>query len=331
MPVEVEALNALREEIQITRVDSGVPEPGKPIRVGLQTPLHGLQVLDALPGLDVPIPTPVTVKVEWYVEDENHQPVDARPLQGATALETDLLVPVPFVELTGKLVEQPFEKYYVGARVQLSVGDVTTAFEELPELEVSLPAVPIPTLAAFFPDDDYMTRTNQGGCLLVVPARSPLKSTTELLIVLERLRTAVDNLRTVLSLAALILGVRELVEAVPRAQIANFAVTDRIRHLNNIPVVRRTWRDDPDWDDQIHSMIFIGPPGTTLTCYSDKGFDTNEGAFRLTLDDDKASMIRGLATDSPKPHPASTIDIMVPDSDGFHDSMSSIEFSPRAG
>jgi hypothetical protein len=281
-----------------------IPTPSA-VPVPLATSLlNGLIPTDAL----LTAARSVRMEVVWGVEDRdgnavghNEAIVCSRPMDSAPdlaqSLQATVLVIPDFVELVRDAVPLPIKTRYVTASVTLTAGPGPRDRIQLPLLRypITIPAVPIPTLAIFFAKPHLGLDENgalQGGdqfALIVVPQNSPVGDLPALRAVLDRLADlmrTVDNVRTLAGLGAdalpavgqLTQGAATLAGALNAHVVGSkvgvaFVAADRIPNLNDVDTIKRgIFHNDIEAEDTISSLVLLGPPGRRLRCFHDRGY-----------------------------------------------------------
>ena len=249
---------------------------------------------------------PVKIEVTWGVED-----VDGTPLgsdQAVThagadqkALQVAVMVLPDFVELRREQ-ELTTKTRYVTAKAKLIVtivdpgsGMSRDISAEVPLLRypITVPAIPVPTAAIFFHADDLgvsngALASGHQFALVAVPKDSAIAG-------ISALRDACDTLRRLTatasqlvqlagfagvglpSLTGLGLGLDTLLNALNLHKITSnvgvaFVAGDTVRNMNNIDLIYGTW-NDIEAEDEISSLVLLGPPGRRLSLHQHRGFE----------------------------------------------------------
>lgn len=250
----------------------------------------------------------VKMEVEWGIEDRNGNPlgkdeaiVCSRSTDTAAnlakSLQATVLVLPDFVELVRDAAAPPIKTRYVTASVTLSIGTGPRESIKLPLLRypITVPAIPIPTLALFFAgtnlglDPNGALQSGDQFVLIVVPENSPIGDVPALRAVLDTLselnRTA-DNIKTLAGLAGTVLpalsqlteSAGTLAEAFGAHVIGSevgvaFVAADQISDLNDIDTIKRGFlSNDIEAEDNISSLVLLGPPGRRMRCFQHRGF-----------------------------------------------------------
>ena len=252
--------------------------------------------------LNSAIPVPFSVK--WGVEDVGGTPLGpeeavtyskpgAKTPRGIEqALEATVMVLPDFVELGGEL---PTKTLYVTATVTVErAGDQTTELKLLRH-PISVPAIPIPTVAIFFAKPDLGVVNGELNpefphfALIAVPRDSPIAGVTALRDACEQLQEVAKRATQLVGLAGLpgvglpplhLLGVGlgTLLDSLNLYGIRQhevgvaFLSADFVRNLNNVDMIDGWFRNDIEAEDTISSFVLLGPPGRRLGIYQDRHF-----------------------------------------------------------
>ncbi len=299
----------------------------------------------------VPIPAdlPVRVEVKWSVRDGDPDHTDISSQEGTAFLapdglgspEVSFVFPPQVVELTSTPAPPAVERF-VRASVRLTAGGAETPFIELkPDVPILVPALPVPTVLALFLHTNFEPRQgdDDGATLIVVPSNSPLRTVQQLQPVLNALESAVSSLSSFTGFASFLLGIRDLTAALPAQPHVQFRATDSIGNLNDITLIQRgLFENDTEAEDELSSLIFIGPAGKRVQCFNARDFDDGEGQIDITIGRQSDgtigqqlfAIVRSLHSASPASEPtageiervkASTQD------DRFGDELSSLRFA----
>lgn len=293
---------------------------------------------------------PVDVEVKWCVEDAKGTrlgPEEAITYSNAAeALETTVMVLPDFVELRAG-VELPVKTRYVTASVTLrdsrERGDQGTTVE-LVRHPITVPAVPVPTVALFFakPNLGMVDGRLQDGdqfVLVLVPDDSPIAS-------LSALRFAFDKLREVSRTAAVLselagaggiglktlTGLGDTIDTVVAALNAHalvggrvgmgYVTKDAVPNLNAIDMILgpHIWNNDVEAEDTISSLVLVAPPGRSIRCFQHRDFRGRQ--MSVTAGPACVTVVSELA-DPPVAEPP---DHVTPDTGPFDNRMSAITF-----
>lgn len=311
----------------------------------------GTQQLTGVPGLlsqlvgsfPIPVQVPVQLGVHWDVLDDQDHPVAAgagtyAAPSGTSAPEVSFVFAPQTVELTTDLT-LPFVRRFIRATVTLTAGSTVHSFA-LPKIPVDIPAIPLPTLAVFFLHTNFAPRSgdDDGAALIVVPNNSPLRSLAQLNPVLATLKNTLSSLTTLGDFASFLLGLDELTHALPAQPHVEFRVANAanaIANLNDITLIQRAWyENDTEAEDELSSMILIGPSGKSVSCFNARSTGTGEGAFTVSTGKGMVALVRSLHSANPGVTPSTaslTVDTAPPggifNPDDFGDDLSSIRFN----
>ena len=251
----------------------------------------------------------VRIEVAWGVEDregnvigQDEAIVCSRGTDTAAnlarSLQATVLVLPEFVELVRDATALPIKTRYITASVTLSTGpDAVKQSIKLPLLRypITVPAIPIPTLALFFAkpnlglDESGGLQSGDQFVLIVVPENSPigdLPALRALLDTLAELSRTVDNIKTLAGLTGDVLpALGQLTESATvlagtlgahmigsEVGVA-FVAADRIPNLNDIDTIRRgLFSNDIEAEDTISSLVLLAPPGRRLRCFQHRDY-----------------------------------------------------------
>lgn len=300
------------------------------IPLGGITPITGVggilgQLKGTLPLLDQ-AKVWVTLDVVWTVLDEAGNPLasDKWSVTTGTLIDdagtkkirgTDIVVAFlpEVVELTANNPVPAPTTRKLRAHVKLTAGGQT--FErDLPDIPLPVPRLAIPKVLAAFLHTNFQARDgdDDGGVLVMVPANSPLRSIQQLNSTLSALQTAVTSVKSFATFATFLLGLNELVGALAAQPYFAFAATDEISDLNDITLIQRSWwENDTELEDELSSMIFIGPAGKVVDCFCETDFDDENGRFKLTVGPNFATLVRSLHADHPDSEPPGMVNVLV--------------------
>ena len=265
---------------------------------------------------------PVQLRVDWGVEDVAGNPVQpteaifcSRSAETSPSLDrslqTTVMVLPDFVELVRDPTETPAKTRYVTATVTLAVNVSTDPQQprlveaKVPLLRhpITVPAIPVPTVAIFFAShtlgvvagsDPAELQSGDQFALIVVPQNSPIGGITALRTVFDKLLEITGTLNQIVALATPVIGsvlpalselgvglkdVDGLIRALDVHKVSGgrvgvaFISADRIPNLNEIDTIldAEHWGpiaiNDVEAEDTISSFVFLAPPGRQLRCF----------------------------------------------------------------
>ena len=322
--------------------------PPTPVLNGGQTTNPGGTLAQLFGTLALP-QLKVQCEIGWRVRDQaGNELIEGQDFlveQGLGSPQLAVRLPPIFRELRLDTIANPGgEIRCLSAEVKLSLGSRTLGpFEVGPVPVIVLPLL-IPTVVALFSEPNFGL-THDSAVLVVVPKHSPFANLEPLFKTLRRIESAVGALRSIGGMAAFLLGIDDLLDAVPEQPRLRFAAEDEISDLENYKIKRRPWyailSDDPDFDDRVYSVLVFGLPGTRVEFYNDEDFkrlpQTKQGTYTVEVGVECFVSIRTLDTDSrsnpPITFPPNRIDLsnFEPDdsssNDGvWHTDMTSLRF-----
>lgn len=248
---------------------------------------------------------PVKIEVKWGVEDIDGTPLNSE--QAVThagddqkALQVAVMVLPDFVELRREQELTTKTRYMTAtAKLIVTIGDPLggqrdiSADVPLLRYPITVPAIPVPTAAIFFHAADLgisngALASGHQFALVAVPKDSAIAGISALRDACETLRrlTATASQLVQLagfagvglpSLAGLGLGLDTLLNALNLHKITSnvgvaFVAADTVRNMNNIDLVYGT-SNDIEAEDEISSLVFLGPPGRRLSLHQHRGFE----------------------------------------------------------
>jgi hypothetical protein len=296
----------------------------------------------------------VTVQVQWRIRDEHGHPVadaewvteTASPMQGTgdppllagedAVAALELTLSAAFGELT--LPPEPPRPRTVSAAIRLSAGTISTGWVDVPPLTLTVQLIPVPTVLLLFMHKDF-----KGRVLLVVPANSPIGDPPEVPLkdALDDVKDALDALGTVAGVATFFVGHLQAVkDALDNAPAVIFGKTNSESNLNDIDLETHWFplQNDTEAEDELSSVIMIGPPGRKVEAFNKRNFETGEGQMDVVVGGELMVLGADLHTSAPATDPPGRI--AVPhapsgsrwhtywwgDITGFGDELSSFRF-----
>jgi hypothetical protein len=337
------------ELLQSSAVGALIKQPFPP-------PLPGGASLAQTPGVAAqlfgtfsPPRLQVGVAARWRVHDQAGNELqdgkDFIATQGLTSPNVSLVLPPIFRELRLDTMLNPGGTVVcLSVDVTLTLGPKVLPTFVLGPVPVLVLPLFVPTVVVLFSEPNFGL-THDSAALIIVPKHSPFASAEPLFKVLRKVEAVTDALRSIGGLASFFLGLGELLGTVPEQPRLRFAAADRIEELQRYKIKRRPWYDilgsDPDFDDEVESLMVFGLPGTRVQFFNDEFFKmapaTNQGNFDIQLrntvpDLDFFVAVRTLDTDddvAPETFPPDRVPRFQPDQSGdgvWHTDMSSVRF-----
>jgi hypothetical protein len=288
----------------------------------------GTQQLEGVPGtlsqlvgtILIPIEMPVGMSVSWQILDSDGMTL----MEGPTTFSAPNGVAGPavsfiFASQTKEWTNAPSQpldvaRLYVQATVTLTAGGLAPVSVALPKLPVDIPAIPIPSVAVFFRHSNFaaMDSDDDGFAFILVPNNSPFTSLQQLQPALETLQSTVSNLVGLAQFAAFLTGLSQLTRALSAQPHIQFRVADASNNFDNldsVTMIPTAWFDI-DAEDQISSIIFIGPDKRSLQCFNDTKRSTSQGDFILTIGEQLFVAVRQLSFRPPRTEPTGQIHVV---------------------
>jgi hypothetical protein len=288
---------------------------------------RALTALPGIPGLlgqlDALVPmalqVPVGLRVAWSIKDGagnvvaqggntyyasgdlgQFDPMTSTFMALGTPEVSFVFVPQT-VELTTDL-QLTTVTYTVNATVQLFVGNVASTAIDLPPIPIIVPAIPIPFIATFFRHSDFQAWSgrDEGFALIMVPSNSPLRGVAQFQDVLTLLQTTVGTLQQFANFASLVVGLGLIADNIAAQPYIVLKALDEIKNLADVQVKDISWTD---WrginaNDEISSVIVLGPENHTVQCDNETDSDDDEGQFTVTIGPELYVTVPNLEIDS---------------------------------
>ena len=210
-------------------------------------------------------------------------------------------------------------------------ANVTLRLPPIELLPVELPAV----LAVFrhANHSPYDDAGRPGFALLIFPRDTPFPATVE---TLNRLLQRVDELMAPLRTLAGVLDFLTDLSVLRRALAAQpmlRAVCSPVEKFNDVRLNVETFlgvdllNQDMRADNRVSSLIFVGAPGRRVKCYRRHKWETDDGAFLMTIPPGRFIVrIDSLALDNDEMEALDFVEVTDHTEDDFNDNMSSVTF-----
>lgn len=290
-----------------------------------------------------PATFPVTVDVRWRVRDANGQTVaevswslagtpavsgtggDIAPPFGRAMDALTLAFDLFFAELVSGAL--PVVHRGLEASVRLQAAGVTTGWIDLPPVDLAVPAILVPTIALFFQDTNFQSHT-----LVVVPASSPLDQNTVENAV-GTLRDTLAPLQATFSFLGAFLGAADTVANLLNSGSITFRKADQIANLSDIDIGGGIFDTA---EDELSSVILVGPPHRRVQGFNGRDFGTSEGEIDFTVGIELIVQVANLHSASPASDPPGHVNVPFPpggsrflfhDITTFGDELSSLRFA----
>jgi hypothetical protein len=273
-------------------------------------PSSATDLLSGVPGLlgqiagEIPLPTqvPVSLRIQWHVQRrfrdrkkgfvyvDLEEGVDFVAPNGMNLPQVELIFAADPVELTADTTLGT-STFFITAEVTLSADGIATPPIDVPRLPILVPQLGIPRIAAFFRHTNFQATDggDSGFVFVMVPGNSLFHALNELSPILRDLQTRLGTLTAIARMAAFLLGIEELLNALDAQPLVQFRASDSVRDLEDIVFQEGHWYNvglfgpttDVDADEEISSMIFIGIPGKQIQLFNEDGFDDGDGQLTI--------------------------------------------------
>jgi hypothetical protein len=323
-----------------TVTNGATSPPGIPGLLGILTGTIPLPI-------EVTSPTTfaVTVDVRWRVRDANGQAVagvswslggappvsgtgaDIAPPLGRALDALTLVFDLVFAELTSSVV--PLVQRRLEASVRLQAAGVSSGWIDLPPVDLQLPVIPVPTIAVFCQDTNFGSNK-----LVAIPADSPLDQGT-IQAAVQTLHDTLDPLRSTFSFLGIFLDAAGTVADLLGQGNVTFRKTDEISNLNDIDL-ESGFFNDTEAEDELSSVILVGPPHRRIEGFNDRSFSTSQGQIDITVGTELIVQIASLHSASPTSNPPGRVGVpfaptgsrfLFHDITTFGDELSSLRFA----
>jgi hypothetical protein len=224
-----------------------------------------------------------------------------------------LTFPLLFTEMSTRALPLPQRSIEVAIRLEVPTLGITSGWVDLPPVTITLPAIPIPSIAVFTEGLDF-----GGRVLVVVPSGSPFTTISEMTTALTSLVATLTPLPSIPGLSIF------LSQFAPTGSITMALATPSVlfQVADSMPFMRNaTWNrgwlqtnvvDAANAEDSISAIALIGPPGRTIECFNAREFAPHEGQINITTGAGIMTTIRDLNSASPPCDPPGNISIPRP-------------------
>jgi hypothetical protein len=274
----------------------------------------GLAQVQASWMVPTEVATPLKLTVDWKVTDANGNELKApNPAQneiGQLLAPAGLSLPELSVVLRPEVRElstapdlTPVIRK-VSATVTLEALGVQFGPLDLPPVDVPVLPLLVPTVLVMFLDKNFATAGNSAA-LVVLPSNSPFGSVGDIVNKLNALRAPLDALKDFLDLGAFFTGIPNVVgwlNAVPHVWVA----TADVANLNDITLIHYdSWfENDIEAEDELSSLVLIGPAGRVARLFNARNFNSNEGQLDVTVPDSLMVQVADLHSATPSTTPS---------------------------
>ncbi len=274
--------------------------------------------LDAL--LPIPLQVPVGLRVAWTIKkgastvdpgdstyfssDQLGSYDDVMKVFTSVGVAQVIFSFIPqTVELTSDL-KLTSVAYTINATVQVFVGGSASDPLVLRPIPITVPAIPIPYAVAFFRHSNYQNSDggDEGFALIVVPSNSLFRDADvkPFQDKLRELQTTIGGLQQFAAFASLAIGLSALTDNLTAQPYIVLKAVDSISPLADVQIKDTSWTD---WrginaNDEISSLIVIGPKGDKVQCNNETEQKDDEGRFTVTLGDELYVKVPNLVIDS---------------------------------
>lgn len=324
-------------------VEDGVPGSVGKLTGSLPLPTPTADQQGAVAGIigrvtgtvKLPVPTITAVaprlNVKWEVREGTTKLASGEHFEAPSGLTNASLSLIFYPDLTVELeksLQVQNKARDIVATVEITAGDVTVGPKELPPVSTTVPAIPVPTILAFCVEENF-----RGPTLLMVPNNSPLDSLDKVADKVRELKSLLAPLSSVVQFAGMLTGLTELANLLGSEPHKEFRQADAVANLNDVTLIQNPWWvNDMEAEDEVSSVLLIGPEKRRAQCFNKRDFDADDGAFTVTAGKRLFAGIRTLHAVVPSSEPVNTVTI-IKDVPGvifrptsFGDELSSMRF-----
>lgn len=233
----------------------------------------------------------ISLNLSWILCNAHGVPQsegkDFLALDGLANPAVSLVVAPPFGEYRHDTLLNPGgEQFCLWLRVDLHLGGFQREIMLGPIPFIQLPVL-VPTVVGLFSEPNFDVNEDSAA-LLVVPAHSPFVSLEPLLKLLETLDNTLSALKGLGKVAAFLLGLSDVLGAIPETPRLRLTAKNRIDDLENYEIKARPWyaifSSDDTFDDRVNSLFVLGVPGTVVEFFNDEDCEmTDQGGYTITL------------------------------------------------
>lgn len=351
-------LQLVFKHLQMAKTGDEVPWPHQvPVSGGLTNVTTGLS---AAPATNTPVEAwagtiqgtvpiglrdighTLSIEYQWlFFKDPEGQTAESVTVIGGSLTSPNLTITIPpivqdlnstdFADTVAKA--EPIKTIYVKLKVSARLGNTPPVEFTTPLLPLPVIAIPLPSVAALFREEDLLG----DAVLVMIPLNSPIGSVAELNSVLHPLQVLLSEVNTAASVTSWALGVSGLLDAVnalttrlPLTLHVALRKRDQYKDLgkDNFIVVDNWF--DTDMEDRGSSALLVSPTramsffqhddfeGEELTL--DARFDAPAGRFG-------GAVVRRLHVSNPQSEPANCVSQTDAPDNSWGDKISSYRWS----
>lgn len=200
--------------------------------------------------------------------------------------------------------------------------------------EVAVHPLAVPSVLALFRNPGFLPNTPKEGCgLVVVPTSSPLASVTAVRTALNELQAAVDRLSPFPAFATLRQRLPSFKQALTQHDADNVKLrrSDALVNLNEITLIQNgPLTNDIEAEDELSSLMLLGPAGRTARCYVRRNLDPAAGELVVAAGNEAIVLIGNLHSRTPASVPGGRVRVPTAPSGSrtFGDELSSLRLVP---
>jgi hypothetical protein len=287
------------------------------------------QIAGAIPVL---VNAPVSLSVTWSVQRNGVDLVEGTDFLAPGGL-TSPAITLIFGPTFKELGQEGTSTLTIVAKVTLHAFTESVDVPPL-SLTVTIPDLGLPRVLAAFRHSNFSPKDGGDGgfAFVMVPGSYPFREFNQLSPVLTDLQTALSSLQMFVHVAGFLIGLNDLLSAVPSQPDIQFRAADKIGDLEDI-VFESHILGDYDADEEISSAILIGLGGTSVEIFNDDDLQDDDGKVTLTTGDQMWAALtsfsfhdQGEANNFAQPDP-SVVTVSKHIGDDYNDEAESIQFA----
>ena len=249
----------------------------------------------------------LSVEVEWIVKEADNSTIlstdEWKIRTGGTLPEMSFHI-APFVrEWTSPPDLTPLQRW-LHARVKLTALGVTSGWLDVPG--TGLPffveplQVPRMLVGGLHKNFAATSGNDEGAALIVLPTNSPFTAWAQVMSTINNVRNTVAALSDLPRFASAMTGLPNILGTINSIPHIVPVVADQVPYLNDIDLIQRGFfENDTEAEDELSSILLVGPPGSYAQLYNAQNYGNGEGQLTLTVGTELFSTIPDLHSADP--------------------------------
>jgi hypothetical protein len=249
----------------------------------------------------------LSVEVEWIVKDSDNSTVlstDEWKIRSGGALPEMSFHIAPYVrEWTSPPDLTPLQRY-LHARVKLTALGVTSGWLDVPGngllILVEPLLVPRMLVGGLHKNFAASSGNDEGASLVVLPTNSPFTAWAQVMGTINNVRNSIAALSDLPKFASAMTGLPNILASLNAIPHIVPVVEDQIPYLNDIDLITRGFfENDTEAEDELSSILLVGPPGSYAQLYNAQNYGNGEGQLTLTVGEELFATIPDLHSANP--------------------------------